>query len=174
MSRKVSSTNFTGVRFREDTNKHYVGGPDRYYFIRYRRKGKLVEEGVGWASDGITPQLAFNLRDEIKANIKIGSGPMSHKEKIERELVKKESEIRKNLPFDRLASEYLTWSENNKASWKDDKVRYTKHIQPVIGKYLIKAILPLDLERLKGVLKEKSLAPATIKQCLVLVNILGI
>ena len=91
MARKVEQTKFVGVRSREDSKKRYRGRPDRYYFIRYRR-GKQVEEGVGWASDGMTPQQASNLRGEIVANIKSGAGPMSLKEKREAEFGRRETE----------------------------------------------------------------------------------
>ena len=169
MNRRISQTKFVGVRYREDSDKRYQGRADRYYFIRYQ-KGKQVEEGVGWASGGMTPQQASNIRGEIVANIRTGSGPMSLKEKRETELGKRESKARENLPFNTLVADYLDWAKSNKASWKDDRTRYNKHIKPVFGNKLIKNISPLDLEKLKRTLQKKELAPATIKQCLVLVR----
>ena len=167
MSRKVEQTKHTGVRYRVDTIRRFLGRPDKYYFIRYRR-GKQVEEGVGWASDGMTPQQASNLRGEIVANIKSGSGPMSLKEKREAEYSKREAMARKNLPFQKLAMDYLDWSKTNKVSWRDDTTRYNKHIKPILGKDPAHKISPLKLEALKSALNKKGLAPATIKQCLVL------
>ena len=66
MSRRISQTKFVGVRYREDSDKRFQGRADRYYFIRYQ-KGKQMEEGVGWASQGMTPQQASNIRGEIVA-----------------------------------------------------------------------------------------------------------
>ena len=169
MSRRISQTKFVGIRYREDPDKRFQGRADRYYFIRYQ-KGKQVEEGVGWASQGMTPQQASNLRGEIVANIRTGSGPMSLKEKRETELGKRESKARENLPFNKLVVDYLDWAKSNKASWQDDRTRYNKHIKPVFGNKPIKKISPLDLEKLKRTLQKKELAPATIKQCLVLVR----
>ena len=169
MSRRISQTKFVGVRYREDPDKRFQGRADRYYFIRYQ-KGKQVEEGVGWASQGMTPQQASNLRGEIVANIRTGSGPMSLKEKRETEFGKRESKARENLSFNKLVADYLDWAKSNKASWKDDLTRYNKHIKPVLGNKPIKKISPLDLEKLKRTLQKKELAPATIKQCLVLVR----
>jgi integrase len=169
MNRRISQTKFVGVRYREDSDKRFQGRADRYYFIRYQ-KGKQVEEGVGWTSEGMTPQQASNIRGEIVANIRTGSGPMSLKEKRETELGKRESKARENLPFNTLVADYLDWAKSNKASWKDDRTRYNKHIKPVFGNKLIKNISPLDLEKLKRTLQKKELAPATIKQCLVLVR----
>ena len=169
MNRRIAQTKFVGVRYREDPEKRFKGKPDRYYFIRYQ-KGKQVEEGVGWASEGMSPQQASNLRGEIVANIRSGSGPMSLKEKRETELGKRESKARENLPFNKFVAEYLHWAEANKASWQDDRTRYTKHIKPALGNKPIKGISPLDLEKLKRTLQKKELAPATIKQCLVLVR----
>ena len=167
MSRKVEQTKHTGVRYREDPIRRFRGRPDKYYFIRYRR-GKLVEEGVGWASDGMTPQQASNLRGEIVANIKSGSGPMSLKEKREAELKKREAIARQNLSLQNLAVEYLDWSKANKVSWRDDTTRYNKHIKPILGKDPVHKISPLKIEALKSTLNKKGLAPATIKQCLIL------
>jgi integrase len=169
MSRRISQTKFVGVRYREDPDKRFQGRADRYYFIRYQ-KGKQVEEGVGWASQGMTPQQASNLRGEIVANIRSGSGPMSLKEKRETEFGKRESKARENLSFNKLVADYLDWAKSNKASWQDDRTRYNKHIKPVFGNKPIKKISPLDLEKLKRTLQKKELAPATIKQCLVLVR----
>ncbi len=129
-----------------------------------------MEEGVGWASEGMTPQQASNIRGEIVANIRSGSGPMSLKEKREAEFGKRELKARENLPFNKLVADYLDWAKSNKASWKDDRTRYNKHIKPVFGNKPIKKISPLDLEKLKRTLQKKELAPATIKQCLVLVR----
>ena len=169
MNRRISQTKFVGVRYREDSDKRFQGRADRYYFIRYQ-KGKQMEEGVGWASQGMTPQQASNIRGEIVANIRTGSGPMSLKEKREAEFGKRESKARENLPFNTLVADYLDWAKSNKASWKDDRTRYNKHIKPVFGNKPIKKISPLDLEKLKRTLQKKELAPATIKQCLVLVR----
>jgi len=169
LSRRISKTKFVGVRYREDPNKRFQGRADRYYFIRYQ-KGKQVEEGVGWASEGMTPQQASNIRGEIVANIRSASGPMSLKEKREAEFGKRELKARENLPFNKLVADYLDWAKSNKASWQDDRTRYNKHIKPVFGNESIKKITPLDLEKLKRTLKKKDLAPATIKQCLVLVR----
>ena len=169
MNRRISQTKFVGVRYREDSDKRFQGRADRYYFIRYQ-KGKQMEEGVGWASQGMTPQQASNLRGEIVANIRTGSGPMSLKEKRETEFGKRESKARENLSFNKLVADYLDWAKSNKASWQDDRTRYNKHIKPVFGNKPIKKISPLDLEKLKRTLQKKELAPATIKQCLVLVR----
>ena len=169
MSRRISQTKFVGVRYREDSDKRFQGRADRYYFIRYQ-KGKQMEEGVGWASQGMTPQQASNIRGEIVANIRTGSGPMSLKEKREAEFGKRESKARENLPFNKLVADYLDWAKSNKASWQDDRTRNNKHIKPVFGNKPIKKISPLDLEKLKRILQKKELAPATIKQCLVLVR----
>jgi integrase len=75
---------------------------------------------------------------------------------------------RKNLPFQKLAMDYLDWSKTNKVSWRDDTTRYNKHIKPILGKDPAHKISPLKLEALKSALNKKGLAPATIKQCLVL------
>lgn len=186
---------FLGVRFRESlTRPYFKGQRDKYYFIRFKKNGHNMEEGVGWASAGMTPQCASNLRSQIVQNIRTGQGFGCLKEKRElqalKEAEKKEAEQtleKENTPFYMLALKYLEWAAENKKSWRDDASRYRIHIAPVLGAIPLKNISTLDLDRLKSILKKKRnvlskkknppkdaptrpLSEATIKHCLVLVR----
>lgn len=77
-------TKFQGVRFYENlTRKHGVKF-DRYYAIRYQTKGKRIEEGLGWSSEGWTEEKAALKLAELKAAAKTGEGParLAEKRKI--------------------------------------------------------------------------------------------
>ena len=50
---QYKSTQYPGVRYREHKERKYNGKPDRYFFIRYKRNGKAIEEGAGWASQKV-------------------------------------------------------------------------------------------------------------------------
>jgi hypothetical protein len=185
MSQYVS-TQYPGVRYREHKDRKYNGRPDRYFFIRYKRAGKLVEEAVGWASNGMNGAKATKLRAEITQNIREGSGPQSLEEKREIEQAKQEhrrqqkiQEAKDQFNFGQLASEYQKWARENKASWKDDEYRYNKHLKPALAHLPLKDITPFAIERLKSTLQKKEivynktrkkLSPATIKHCLVLIR----
>lgn len=191
-----SKTKYTGVRYRESTKRKIrIKGktrPERCLYIQFKAGGKLKAEKVGWESEGVTPERARDVRGEILANIRLGSGPQSLKEKRGIEEVRREldeavrlTDDKENTPFDVLAQMYLDWARENKKSWKDDVSRYEYHVQPVLGNLPIKSISVLDLERLKSRLKRKNkmgpknipnprqsekLSEATIKHCLVLVR----
>lgn len=61
MSRKWQGTNYPGVRYREHAERKYNNKLDRYFSIRYKRPGKSVEEGLGWASQGMNAQKSQSL-----------------------------------------------------------------------------------------------------------------
>jgi integrase len=186
-------TRHRGVRFKENSKKRHQGKPDRYFLIRYGREGKTIQESVGWLSEGITPQYASNVRSEIVNNIRLGTGfqSLDEKRKLEKSRrddaeERKEDERRRNTSFDVLAKRYLEWSEENKASWRDDRSRYEIHIEPVLGDMPILDISMIHLEKLKQTLKRKKkvkpghnkerklsqvgLSDSTINHCLVLVR----
>ena len=58
MATKWIGTQYTGVRYRENPNRKYLGKPDRYFVVRYKLNGKLKEEKLGWASEGWNAQKA--------------------------------------------------------------------------------------------------------------------
>ena len=172
-----NKTRFPGVRFKEPGTRRLKGRVEKYFSIRYRRSGKLVEEGVGWESAGITPQFCSNLRTNIISNIRTGQGFQSLREKREveeadrraKEAAKEVSE-REKTPFDALANKFLEWSMHNKKSWKADESRYRTHIKPVLGHIPIKDIGIIQLEGLKKKLRAKGIAPQTILHCLQLIR----
>lgn len=90
MSKPKNATKYPGVRYREHaTSKHGVRY-DKYFFIRYKSNGKDKEEGLGWASEGMTAEKASKILGQIKENIRNGTGPCSLSEI--RDLSKKERE----------------------------------------------------------------------------------
>jgi hypothetical protein len=137
--RKWFKTRHAGVRYREDESRKIGGRPDRYFAIRYRCAGSLKEEGVGFASEGWTVQQAAALLAEIKRNIKSGDGPQSLAEK--RALAQEQRHVdsrqaliaeRDALTFAQAAERFNEWAQHNKRSWKDDRERYTLHLEPEI------------------------------------------
>ena len=171
------TTKFPGVRYKEPGTRRFKGRPDKYYSIRYRRAGKLIEEGAGWESAGVSPQYCSQLRTQIVQNIRSGKDHVSLKEKrgIEEtkrlaKIEEKEASERDKTPLSDIAEKYLEWSKHNKKSWKDDLSRYRNHIKPVLGHYPIKNIGIIQLENLKKKLRAKEISPQTILHCLQLVS----
>jgi integrase len=144
----------------------------------------MISEGVGFTSEGVTPQLASTIRTEIIKNIRHGEGYQSLSEK---RLLKKEKRAKKetekamreleNTPFRALAIKYIEWAKIEKKSWRDDESRYRYHIAPVLGDIPIKDIAVIHVERLKSTMKRKKnqrtkkpLADITIKHTLALLR----
>lgn len=98
------STEFEGVRYRKHpTRKHGIVN-DRYFSIRYRVDGKRFEEGLGWASKGMTVQKAALQLAELQEAYRKGTGePVTLREKrevarTERETGEAGSHFRRLLP----------------------------------------------------------------------------
>ena len=178
-----NKTKYPGVRFKEVSTRSYKGKPDRYFLIRYGRESRTINEGVGFASEGIDAKYASTVRAEIVKNIRLGTSCQSLAEKraLEskrkaEELTRKETQKRENMPFDKLAIKYIEWAKGEKKSWKDDQSLYLNHIKSALGNVPIKDIAMIHLEKLKRNLQTKKgrygkkLSDATIKHCLVLIR----
>ena len=76
-----NSTRFNGVRYREHPTEKHRGRPKKYFVVRYKRHGRLVEEAIGWESSGTNAQVCADIRGQILTNIKTGEGYQSLQEK---------------------------------------------------------------------------------------------
>ena len=81
MAVKWIPTNFPGVRFYKHDNRKHGVKFDQYFSVRFQVDGRTVEEGLGWASQGITAEKAYQTRSELKEASKTGSGAATLKER---------------------------------------------------------------------------------------------
>ncbi len=188
MARQWKKTNHTGLRyFEHDTRKHGKK-KDRYYAIRFRLDGALHEFGIGWLSDGIPeaihneePGLGFEdyclkLLRQYKANVKIGTGPKSPKEKRTIEQVKRDiaEQERKqaekaNVTFGQFMKDtYLPQSKLDKKakSHEIEAMLYERHIADTIGTLPFGNISAFHLEKIKKTMADKKLSARTIEYTL--------
>ena len=100
-------TRFVGVRVKESPTRKYKGKADKYFLIRYGKDGKIIQEGVGWSSEGITAQYASNLRGEILSNIRLGRGHQSLKEKRQQEETKKRAQEGRGITLQQAFDAFL-------------------------------------------------------------------
>lgn len=112
-------TKYVGVRFRESETRRHRGRPEKYYSIRYKLAGKLVEEGAGWESAGITPQYCSNLRGELVQNAKTGQGSHSLREKRDKEEARKRAEESRNVTLENAFQEFLSTRQLKARTKKD-------------------------------------------------------
>ena len=166
-------TKFPGVRFREHASRKHGPRPDRYFSIRYRFNDKVAEEGVGWASDGWSPEQASNLLGLIRKGIKTGQGPLSLADMRAREEALRRAEADRvaelaleSLTLADLAERYLAWARVNKRSWRTDAIWINVHLLPVLGGRSLAAITPAHVERLKESEIAAGKAPATVRHVL--------
>ena len=176
----VKPTSLPGVRYREHSTRKHGLKPDRYYFIRYKIKGVLKEEGVGWSSEGITAESAYALRATIRDNAKKGSGPPSFSaiktdahEKREADRLVKEEEARRNIAFGAFfEAEYFPAAELYKrpGSLVAERNLFKKWLKPILGAVPLIAIKTSHLETIMGNMLKEGKSPATIKYAIAVVS----
>lgn len=143
-----------GVRFREHPTRTHNKRPDRYYALQFRVEGKVVNEGVGWASDGHTQGEAEDLLQELRKNWRTGAGPQTLNEKrdderrakkaeaarLEAEAAAREMERRKGVTLtDYWIKNYYPHAQRTKkmCSWTKEEQHFRRWLEPEFG------VLPL-------------------------------
>lgn len=98
--------------------------PDRYFVIRYKGGGKLIEESVRRSSQGMNAQKANGMRAEILQNLRESKRPQSLSEKRQIENERKEAEEqkrklkeKKETTFSEVADGFIKWAKANKKDW---------------------------------------------------------
>jgi len=158
-----SKTSYVGVYFVEGT-AIATGKPERIYYIMYRRDGRLVEEKAGRQfQDNMTPAKASRIRAE-----RIEGKALSNTARREAvEAARRAEESRPTLS--RIWAEFKRQKAANKSIY-DDKLRWNKHLKAAFGEKTPPEILTLDVDRIRHRLTKSGLAPATVKQVLVLLK----
>ncbi|OGP52868.1 MAG: hypothetical protein A2Y65_01250, partial [Deltaproteobacteria bacterium RBG_13_52_11] len=124
-----------------------------------------IWEKTGWLSEGYTEKLAVAIRAERIRTIRHGEELPQQKKKVPR--------------FDDVWERYRAWAEQNKTRGaRDDISRYKKYLKDPLAEKRLSEISTFDLEKLKASLLKRpvhngggrTLSPATVKHCLVLVR----
>jgi len=159
---KRFKTNYPGVFFIEGTSPA-TGKPEKIFYIRYRKGGKMIEEKAGRQfQDDMTPARAAILRAERVQ----GKKPSRQEAREKREAALKAEAGRWTV--DRLWREYSGQKFESKAL-KVDRGRYEKYLKPGLGNKEPRQIAHLDLDRLRIGLG-KTRKPQTVKHVMALLN----
>lgn len=130
------------------------------YYISYRNElGKSVRKGIGKSSDGMTKSKAFSILNETKLRIRKSE----------------ESQIEiSTKTLNELSKRYFDEKKISGKSMSEEESRY-KHIENQIwASREVRKIIPSNLNKLILELKDKELAPSSIKHiinlCRAIVN----
>lgn len=159
---KRIKTDYPGV-FYIDGISPATGKPEKIFYIRYRRAGKLIEEKAGRQFiDDMTPARASRLRAE-----RIEGKSLSRREKREARKAE-EKALANRWTFDRLWEEYKLHRPGLRGRVADQN-RYLNHLKPTFGNKEPQELAPLDVDRLRLKLL-KTRKPATVKNILELLR----
>jgi len=177
---KWIKTNFPGVRYREHSIRRHGVQPDRYFTIRYKHNRKDKEEGLGWASQGMTAKKASAILAELRENQRTGNGEQTLQEKRqeakrehEAENSKREQAEREAITFSQIwEDDYFSVAKRNKTkrAWQSENGLFKKWIEPVIGHRALKDISEKHLERIKRNMADAGRAARSIRYALAVVR----
>jgi len=146
-------TNYPGVYYIESNG---AGGPEKIYYIFYRKNGKQIEEKAGRQyQDDMTPAKAAHMRYE-----RVNGTQSSNQDRREASIKAKKGEEGK-WTLSRLWLEYEGQRPDSKAI-KTDKGRFKKYLEPTLGKKQPHEIIRLEVDRLRSNIS-KTLKPQTIR-----------
>lgn len=138
-------------------------GPERIYYIRYRRDGKMIEEKAGRQyQDDMTPARASEIRSR-----RIDRKETPNREKRKEQLRVKEAAVGRRT-IDRLWTAYKEGKPDMKGVLTDE-YRYGKHLKDRFGDKEPDEILQMEVDRLRITLG-KTRKPQTVKHVLNLLD----
>jgi integrase len=180
MAVKRFPTEYPGVRYKEHPTRKHGVRKDRYFSVRYGLNGKIIEEGLGWASEGMTAQRANGELAKLKEARRTGQGAhtlrekrLAEEERRKAEHAAKEKAKADNITFlDVFTNHYLPEAERSKKplSVKREKEFSAVWICPLVGDLPLREITLHHMETLKNRMLDAGRAAATVKYCLAIVR----
>ena len=138
-------------------------GPEKVFYIQYRRNGKLIEEKAGRQfQDDMTPARAAGMRAA-----RIDGKELPNTERRAEQRAAKELETGK-WTLTKLWTSYEKHKPESK-SLRTDASRFAKYLKPQLGAKEPREITPLDVDRIR-LKSSKTHAPQTVKHILVLLK----
>jgi integrase len=145
-------TEFQGVRYRKHRIRKYGIKQDQYFSIRYRVDGKRIEEGLGWASKGMTAKNAALQLAELQEAYRKGTGePVTLREKREVARVDRERQKKESVTFgDYFKDTFIPQAAIAKPrETKQKESHYDLWLKGVIGTLPFSEIGVLELEKIR-------------------------
>lgn len=173
-------TKHPGVRYREHPERKHGVGYDKYYALQYRVGKTVKNEGLGWASKGMTAQEAARILGELKKSQTVREGPKTLEKKrqigqAKREVEEAEQKLREKeaVTFNQtFTDQYFPQAKANKGkiSCARESALFRFWIMPIIGDLPLKNIAPFDLERLKKNMADAKQSPRSVHYALAVIR----
>jgi len=149
---KIDSRKWPGVYGYDSAERTVNGKTDTCYYVAYRAGGRLVWEKVGWRGEGLTPQIAAEIRAERVRKARHGEVVKTAKEIAEE---KRQTDRTVN----EIAEKYFDSARGQNLKGRvTDLNRFEKHIRPVLGERRVSSLAPLDINRIEQSMKGKATA----------------
>ncbi len=168
-----------GIRYREHHERKHGKKFDRYYVLRYSANGKMNQEALGWASDGITLEKARLKLAKLREAHRSGEGAQTLTEqKLENQLLRKQQEEQDAL----LRAKSITigeywknvyWknqSHKSKGSLEAENALWNKWLAPVLRDTILPLLSIQELAEVKNTMMNKNMSPASIKYAIAVVS----
>jgi integrase len=153
-------TKYAGVYYIEGTG---ASGPEKIYYIMYRRNGKLIEEKAGRQyQDDMTPARAAGIRTN---RIEGEELPNTERREAQRDAL---NEAKDQWTVTRLWKEYESQKFDSK-SLRIDKIRFNKYLENDFGSKEPQEIIQLEVDRIRIRLLKK-MSPQSVKHILALLR----
>jgi integrase len=173
MGRQWIKTEFRGVRYYKHPTRKNGVRYDQYFAIRYAIDGRMIEEGLGWATKGWSASEAARVLAELKKAGKTGEGPTSLAERREKRRKLREKSERERVSFaDYWKDTYFPHSKDSKAFKSHDRERslFERWIKLVIGAMPFKDIAPIHIEKIKKKMVDAGKSSRSIQYALAVVR----
>jgi integrase len=166
-----------GIRYKEHPTRKHGVKPDRYFVLRHSSEGKMHQEALGWASEGVTLEKARIRLAELKEAKRTGKGATTLasqrralREEEERNKQAQQAAKARFITSGSFWHEYYWPSQSHKAqgSLDAEKALWEKWLCPIIGQIPLATTTTKDLEEVKRRMMKAGRAPATIKYALAL------
>ena len=160
------STQFEGVRFWKHPRRKHGIRQDQYFSIRYRVDGKRIEEGLGWASKGMTAKNAALQLAKLQEAYRKGTGePVTLRGKREIARTERERQEKQGITFgDYFINTFISQAILEKPrETKEKKSHFENWIKSVIGPLPFNEIGVLELEKIKTNMLTQGRAPRMIQ-----------
>lgn len=169
-----------GVRYKEHASRKHGKRFDRYFVLQYRRGAKVLNEPVGWSSDGVTQSDCERILHALRENWRLGTGPQTLAEmrtsNLEEAAAAKEQEKHEQALTLQSIFEggYLAAQvEKKPTSIIGEKTHMRLHVVPFFGAIPLKQITPQRMDEflahMRGKTSERTgrpLSAATIRYAL--------